>query len=248
MNFYFYVSKIATPLIVPSNFIIFFLILSFYFGFYRKKNFFIKFFKLFFIIFSVISITPVGHNLVYFFLEKDFYNSKIPNKVDYIFVISGSPSRIIKAIDLKNNLSLKEIKIIYSSGIAYLDKKNSKDVEIDFVEKMILNSKIDKNHIIFLPKARNTYENFKRLNEFLIEEDKKESKILLVTSAFHINRSLLMAKKYKLDISSYPSEFITKKYSVGIVNSYQRINFLYNLRAFDIFVKELISTTFSKFL
>ena len=161
MNFYFYVSKIATPLIVPSNFIIFFLILSFYFSFYRKKIFFIKLFKLFFIIFSVISITPVGHNLIYFFLEKDFYHSKIPNKVDYIFVISGSPSRIIKAIDLKNNLSLKEIKIIYSSGIAYLDKKNSKDIEIDFVEKMILNSKIDKNHIIFLPKARNTYENFK---------------------------------------------------------------------------------------
>ena len=106
MDLYFYISKIATPLIVPSNIIIFLLIIFFYIGFIKNKFFFKKFFTFIFVIFSIISILPVGHNLIYFFLEKDFYSPKVPSKVDYIFVISGSPSRIIKAIDLKNNLSL----------------------------------------------------------------------------------------------------------------------------------------------
>ena len=248
MDLYFYISKIATPLIVPSNIIIFLLIIFFYIGFIKNKFFFKKFFTFIFVIFSIISILPVGHNLIYFFLEKDFYSPKVPSKVDYIFVPSGSVNRTIFAMNFMRESDLKKVKIIYSSGIAYLDKNNSKDSENNSAKNLILTSKINEDNIIFLPDARNTFENFKRLNEFLIKKDKTNSKILLITDAFHMNRSLMMAKKFNLNISSLPSSYITKQDSVGLINSYQNISIVKNLSKFDIFIKELISTSFSRLL
>ena len=248
MDLYFYISKIATPLIIPSNILIFLLISFFYMGFIKNKIFFRKFFTFVFIIFSIISIFPIGQNLTYFFLEKKFYSSKVPSEIDYIFVPSGSLSRIVFAMNLVKVADLKEVKILYSSGIAYLDKNKSRDSETDLTKKIIDGSSINKDRIIFLPDARNTLENFKRLNEFLIKKDKIDSKILLITSASHMNRSLLIAKKFNLNIYSLPSGFTTKQDSTGLINSYQNLNFTNNLKKFDGFIKELISTAISRLL
>ena len=248
MDLYFYISKIVTPLLVPSNILIFLLIIFFYIGFIKNKFFFRKYFTIVFIIFTIISIFPIGNNLIYFFLEKKFYSSKAPSKVDYIFVPSGSINRIVFAMNLLNDADFKEVKIIYSSGIAYLDKNNSKDSESKLAKDIISSSSIIKDSVIFLPNARNTLENFKRLNEFLLKKKRTNSKILLITDAFHMNRSLMIAKKFNLNISGLPSSFSTKQDSTGIINLYQGINFTNNLRKFDIFVKEMISSSFSRLL
>ena len=144
--------------------------------------------------------------------------------------------------------NLKEVKILYSSGVAYLNKNKSKDSETDLTKKIIDGFSISKDRIIFLPDARNTMENFKRLNEFLIKKDKINSKILLITSASHMNRSMLIAKKFNLNIYSLPSDFTTKQDSTGLINSYQNLNFTNNLKKFDGFIKELISTAISRLL
>ena len=247
-DLYFYISKIVTPFIIPSNILTFLLIIFFYIGFIKNKIYVRKFFISIFIIFSTISIFPIGNNLIYFFLEKRFYNPEIPNKIDYIFVPSGSIKRTIFALNFLNNSNLKEVKIIFSSGIPYLDQNNSKDSETSIVKSLVSSSKISSENIIFLPNARNTFENFKRLNEFLIEKNKGQSKILLITDAFHMKRSLMMAKKFNINISSLPSNFLTKKDSVGLINTYQNISIVNNLRDFDTFIKELISTSISRFL
>ena len=224
------------------------LIFFFYIGFFKKKIFYKKVFTFIFIIFSIISVLPVGHNLIYFFLVKKFNFVKIPVKVDYIFVPSGSLQRVIYAINLKNNSSLKSVKILYSSGSAYLDKSMGKDTETDLIKNLILSSNLNKDNIIFLPDARNTYENFKRLNEYLIKKDKSDSKILLITDAFHMSRSLMLAEKFNLNISGLPSSYITMQNPTGLINSYQSLRFTGNLSKFDIFIKELISKFFSVFL
>ena len=247
-DLYFYISKIVTPFIIPSNILTFLLIIFFYIGFIKNKIYVRKFFISIFIIFSTISIFPIGNNLIYFFLEKKFYNPEIPNKIDYIFVPSGSIKRTIFALNFLNNSNLKEVKIIFSSGIPYLDQNNSKDSGTSIVKSLVSSSKISSENIIFLPNARNTFENFKRLNEFLIEKNKGQSKILLITDAFHMKRSLMMAKKFNINISSLPSNFLTKKDSVGLINTYQNISIVNNLRDFDTFIKELISTSISRFL
>ena len=247
-DLYFYISKIATPLIVPSNILIFLLIFFFYISFLKNKTFVRKFFIYIFIIFTTISVFPIGNNLIYFFLEKKFYFPQTPSKIDYIFVPAGSIKRTITALNFLNNSNLKEIKIIFSPGIPYLDKNKSIDSEANLVKSLISSSKIGSENIIFLPEARNTFENFKRLNEFLTKKNKDQSKILLITDAFHMKRSLMMAKKFNLNISSLPSSYITKKDSVGLINFYQNISVVNNLRNFDTFIKELISINTSRFL
>jgi uncharacterized SAM-binding protein YcdF (DUF218 family) len=98
MNLYFYASKIITPLILPSNFFIFALIIFFYLGILKKKEKFKKIFSIFFVLFSLISLLPLGENLIYYVLEKSYKNNKLPKNIDYIFVPSGSPERIVQAI------------------------------------------------------------------------------------------------------------------------------------------------------
>ena len=247
MDAYFYISKIFTPLIVPSNFFIFILIISFYFGIYKKRIFFKKIFVTIFILFSIISTIPVGSSLIFFFLERDFIDAKVQKDLNYIFVPSGGHDRLIAAIRIKNEYNLDSVKIIYSTGKAFIEKDKATDVELLFVNNLILNSKIKKQDIIFLPEARNTLENFKRLNEYLILVNKKSSKILLITHGYHLKRSLMLASKYELQIYPFSSSLIHTKNEKSIINSYQAISFLHNLRLFDIFAKELISASITYF-
>ena len=247
LNTYFYISKIFTPLIIPSNFIILILILSFYLGIYRNKIFFKKIFIIFFIFFSIVSVTNIGKNLIYYFLEKDFINAKIEKDLDYIFVPAGGEDRLITAIRIKNSYNLINTKIIYSTGIAYLDKKNSRDGELQFTKNLIANSKIEKEDIIFLPEARNTLENFTELNKYLLKTDEKKSKILLITHGYHLKRSIMLANKYKLNVYPFSSKNISSSNTKGMVNSYQKIEFIGNLKKFDVFSKELLSIFFSYF-
>ena len=101
---------------------------------------------------------------------------------------------------------------------------------------------------MYLPEARNTFENFEQLNKYLIRIKKKNSKILLITHAYHIKRSLIISKKFNLDIHPYPSFFFSKRDSMGFINSYQNISVVRNLSNFDAFIKELISSMFTSFL
>ncbi len=193
------------------------------------------------------SILPIGKGLFYYFYEKDFYEQEIAKNIDYIFVPSGGEDRLISAIDIKNKHKLDNIKILYSSGNPYLDKKNAVDKERAIIKSIINNSKIDNTDIVILPEARNTLENFKRLNEYLTKINKKNSNILLITHAYHIKRCLYISKRYDFNIFPYASSYFTKNFSTGLINSYQRICVICNLRFIDLFAKESLSLIFIKF-
>jgi len=68
MNLYFYASKILGPLIIPSNFLILGLVIFFYLGVWKNKDNFKKIFSIFFVIFSMISLLPIGNKLIYYVL------------------------------------------------------------------------------------------------------------------------------------------------------------------------------------
>ena len=247
MDYYFTISKLLTPLVLISNFLVGSLVISFYFGVLKNKIFFKKIFIILFVIFFVISVFPMGKLLTYYFLEKNFYKQIVPKNINFIFVPSGSQERLISAIDIKNKYKLEDVKILYSSGNPYLDKKNSIDQERLIINTIIENSKINPSDIIFLPEARNTFENIIRLNDYLLQIDKKNSKILLISQAFHLKRCLIISKKYNLNISGYASSYLTKNFSTGIVNSYQKACVTCNLSYIDRFFKESLSILFAKF-
>jgi uncharacterized SAM-binding protein YcdF (DUF218 family) len=239
MNLYFYASKILAPLILPSNFLILALIVFFYLGVWNNKEKFKKIFYIFFLIFSIISIFPMGNFLINHGLEKSYRNSKLPNRLDYIFVPSGNYERIITAIKIRKNYLPNEVKIIYSHGDATIDKKNSNNkIYNELVQTIISISNIDKKDIVSLPDARNTIENFKQLNKYLSGD--KSKKILLVTNAFHMKRSLVIAEKYKIQVQAFPSSFYTSNRYFSLINYYQGMSFQKNLFYFDVFVRELL--------
>ena len=238
MNLYFYVSKIITPLLLPTNILFFLLILFVYLIVWKNKNKFKKIFCIFFIIFSFISLLPVGKGLIGHLLEKEYRNNQLPNNIDYIFVPSGDLKRVGKAIKIKNYYSTNKVKIVYSSGNAYLDPANSKDFKSALDQAVLMNSNIDKKDIIILPNARNTIENFKQLKIFLSED--KNKKILLVTSAFHMKRSLVIAEKNGIKMQGYPSSFVVRHNSFSFINFYQDIDVQKNLYYFNIFFKEIM--------
>ena len=244
---YFTISKLLTPLVLISNFFIIILGISFYFGILSKKKIFKKIFIILFITFTVISVFPIGKLLTYYFLEKNYFEKKIPKNINFIFVPSGSIERLISAIDVKNKYDLKDVKILYSSGNPYLDKKNSLDEDSLLMITIIENSKIDPSDIIFLPEARNTFENIERLNEYLIKNNSLNSNILLISQAFHLSRCLIISKKYDLNISGYASSYFTKNTSTGLINSYQKASVAINITYMDRFFKESLSLIYAKF-
>ena len=244
---YFTISKLLTPLVLISNFFIIILGISFYFGILSKKKIFKKIFIIIFITFNVISVFPIGKLLTYYFLEKNYFEKKIPKNINFIFVPSGSIERLISAIDVKNKYDLKDVKILYSSGNPYLDKKNSLDEETLITRTIIENSKIDYSDIIFLSEARNTFENIKRLNEYLVKTNSQNSKILLISQASHLKRCLIISKKYNLNIFVYASSYDSKNSSTGILNNYQKACVTCNLRNVDRFFKETLSLIYAKF-
>ena len=187
---------------------------------------------------------PVGKGLIGHLLEKEYRNNQLPNNIDYIFVPSGDLKRVGKAIKIKNYYSTNKVKIIYSSGNAYLDPVNSKDFESALDQAVLMNSNIDKKDIIILPNARNTIENFKQLKIFLSEN--KNKKILLVTSAFHMKRSLVIAEKNAIKMQGYPSSFVVRQNSFSFINFYQGIDVQKNLYYFNIFFKEIMGIFLAK--
>jgi len=89
-----------------------------------------------------------------------------------------------------------------------------------------------------LPGARNTIENFKQLKLYLAKESNK--KVLLITSTYHMKRSLIIARKYDLKLVGFTPTTSKKNNSFSLINFYQHINFKQNLSSFDIFLRELI--------
>lgn len=242
MNLYFYTSKFLAPLLLPSNFLFLSLVVFFYLGILRNRKNFKKIFYIFFITFSSISLFPIGENLIFHSLEKNYKDAKIPKNIDYIFVPGGDDMRIIQAIKLKNQYFPTKVKIIYSGGSGLLDK-NTQDKGTLFVQTTIKNLNIDKKDIIFLPDSRNTIENFKQLERYLAKGRNK--KILLVTSAFHMKRSLIIAKKKNIEAYGYPSNFYTGNY-FSLIDYYQMIDISRNLFYFNVFFKELVGIFVAK--
>ena len=89
-----------------------------------------------------------------------------------------------------------------------------------------------------MPNARNTIENFKQLKLFLAKESNK--KVLLVTSTYHMKRSLIIARKFDLKFVGFLPITSKKNNSFSLVNFYQHINFKANLSSFDLFFRELV--------
>ena len=148
--------------------------------------------------------------------------SEVPES-DYIVVLSGmvhfvkdnvyewsDPDRFFAGIKLLN--ANKGRKIIYTGGLLPWELK--KKTEGELLKNKSLEFGVDENDILTTKKVQNTYEEANAIF-YLIN---KKSKIILVTSAFHMNRATFLFKKHGFKVFPYPVDFEFKNNKITILD------------------------------
>ena len=248
---FFYLSKILWFVINPFNFMLF-LIFGGLLSHLLQKNLLSKlFYFIFFIFFIISSVVPTGRFMLHS-LEKNFHNQhSLPNEVEGVLILSGSIDGILSkeynTIHLNENAErlfesialinmYPKAKIIFSGGPAYIF--NKKIIQVDLAEEFFSKLGIDTHKINFESRSRNTYDNI--FFSKIIANPKPKEKWLVVTSAFHMKRTLNIANKLKWNLIPYAVDFKqTKKFSWK-----PSINFLGNIRTFHFASHEWLGLVF----
>lgn len=199
------------------------------------------------IILFLISFFPIG-NIGLKYLENDFIEKLNLEKIDNIIVLSGSEDlettlitnrlnlneaseRLVETVNLGNKF--KQAKIIHVGGNANILRNNKSDL---IVAKKFFNSvKFDISRVLFIGNTRNTIENFSEIRKLNLSG----SSNLLITSAFHMKRALIISKNFDLSLIPYAVDF--RSYSnKTFLNRFQSFNIVSNLTDFNLFFREII--------
>ena len=243
---YFYLSKFLAPLLNLTN-LLFILLIIFYLTNLKKKIRFKFFSNTILILLLLISFFPLG-NLGLKYLEKDYILQDKIYKIDNIVVLAGSEkifsTEITKKLSLNDGserlitsvklaLEYPNSKIYYLGGDGKLVK--SKLNESDVAKIFYSNINFDLKKIIFINDTRNTIENLKAFKNFNTPNQSN----ILITSAFHMKRSMLIAKELDLNIKPYAVDFRSVN-DLNILNYYQMLSIADNLQSLNIFFREII--------
>jgi uncharacterized SAM-binding protein YcdF (DUF218 family) len=240
-------------LIQPSNFLFMMLIIGYLFSKYAHKNskynkFAKKIISLSLIILCFAGFTNLSAWLLWP-IEGRFeqYTNETDNgPYSGIIVLSGSEKsaistsvnqatlnhggeRLIETAALARKLPI--LPIIYTGGgRAEPDELSENDVAKMFFRQ----AAIDFSRIKFDDKAYNTHTNA-TMTKKLIRPD-ENNKWLLITSAFHMPRSVGAFREAAINIQPYPVDYKTTLKYAGIFS----IDFSKNLRNFDLVIHEYI--------
>lgn len=236
----FFLSKFLWLFFNPFTLFVFIFSVGFIFLIFKKYKISIYILSIALFVILFISIFPIGKFGIYL-LEKDFHFKYVyPDKVDGILILSGatdpylskeyesielnsSAERLTESIFLINKY--KNAKIIFSGGSGYLNFPNLDHSEV--AKKFFKRMNIKNEKIIFENKSRNTYENI--LFSKNIANPKKSETWLLVTSASHMKRSILISQKQKWKLIPYPVDFNQPK-NISLTPS---MNFFSNFVSFQ---------------
>ena len=153
-------------------------------------------------------------------------------------VLSGDIKRIIASIELASKH--KNSKIFFTGGNSFLIKKDSLN-ETNRAKEVYKNLNFNLDRITFLGSSRNTIENFEEIKTLNLEN----KNTVLITSAFHMKRSILIGKKFDILFIPYAVDF-RSQVGDNLINRYQKFNISSNLNQFDIFFREIIAIVIFK--
>ncbi len=243
----FYLSKILWTILNPFNLFIFLYLFSFILYFFTLKKLSTVFFLLNFLFLFSISLFPIGNFLIHI-IEKEFHTDiDIPDKLDGILIIGGasnalmfkeynqinlndSAERLVESVNIINKFNTSKVIFSGGSGIINRPDLDHSQVAKSFYKKM----GVDTNRIIFENNSRNTYENIVFSKK--IADPKKNEKWLVITSASHMKRTLLIAEKNNWNMIPYAVDFKNVKNFKLLPN----LKLLSNLNSFQYGVHEWI--------
>jgi len=115
--------------------------------------------------------------------------------------LTESADRLVDAVRLYKLGKAKKILFTGGSGLLF----ESRYKEADLAKGLLLDLGVKEEDLWIESNSRNTWENAKESK--IILEEKQTKSILLVTSAFHMKRSLGCFSKMNLQIFAYPTDY-----------------------------------------
>ncbi len=131
---------------------------------------------------------------------------------DRVFFQHGA-DRVVHAVDLYKRGLLQ--KIIVSGGTGRLITASRK--EADEIWSALILMGVPADRILIENQSRNTYESAKNVQRLL--HDDGQSDLLLITSGFHMRRSLACFKNAGLEVTPFTTDFYThpRYYTVDVL-------------------------------
>lgn len=222
---FFTLSKVLTLFLFPLPFCI---LLGIFLSLFIVKGHRNKFFSILpILVLWTASSFPVCQNLV-ISLEKNFLPVQPENteEADVAIVLGGMINtmtlhekrvelinpveRLTDAIVLYKTGKVKEILFTGGSGVLFFDEVK----EADLAKKFLIDMGVPENKIHIESESRNTYEN--AIYTSKIVEEKKWKKLLLITSAFHMKRSLGVFQKAGMNPVPFPTDYRALKKDIGL--------------------------------
>ncbi len=125
---------------------------------------------------------------------------------DRVYFNKGA-DRVYHALLLYNKKKIS--KILITGGNLGFDPDNKERKESEMLKTYFLNSGVPEKDIILETKAQNTHQNASLTKEKLEELGLLDKKLVLITSAFHMRRSIACFEKVGLKITPFPGDYYT---------------------------------------
>ena len=148
--------------------------------------------------------------------------------------LNAAADRFIQGIKLKE--SGKVTHLLFTGGSANILPNKFNFTEGNWISRELKAFHIPDSTILFEKKSRNTIENI-QFSKKILEAKHLPPPYLLVTSAFHMRRALLICKKEKLNVVAYPCNFFAGK---GIFTFADFIPSAQTLSDWNIYLKEMV--------
>ena len=215
---FFWLSKVLWFIVNPFNVILILLVLGWLLLFKRQKTG-RKLIGIGLIMIFLFGLSPLS-SFMMGLLENRISAGKIPDKIDGIIVLAGmvdmesSRGELIELTDQADRIvqgiiiskQHPEARLIITGGSGYL-KQSENLREADYLEKLAVLLGISTNRLLVERNSRNTHEHAVVMAKMLPD---KNGRWVLITSAFHMPRSLGCFKKEGVNVIPYPVDYKTK--------------------------------------
>lgn len=154
---------------------------------------------------------------------------------DYKYEFGGSVDRFFAGIDLiKNNKASKLVftrgKLPWTIGIS----------EGEYLKKRAIEFGVSEKKIVLTENVQNTEQEAKSIKKLF---PKKNTKLILVTSAFHMQRAVKIFKSENLNVTAYPVDFKRKDNKFTFIDLIPSAS---SLNSTSFFVREIIGRIYYK--
>jgi uncharacterized SAM-binding protein YcdF (DUF218 family) len=233
MNMFFYISKVFWFFIDPSNLLLMALCLGTLLIYHRRERLGRRLLSFTAVMAVIIATVPIGHNLLVVLENRFSAVQTLPGKIDGIIVLGGVVDEVLTkargkisiggAIERLTSFAAlskryPNAKLLFTGGSGKLLSQTIK--EGDVVGSLLVDLGVDVERLIIENQSRNTHENA-LLSKQLVQPLSGEIWIL-ITSAFHMPRSVGVFRQAGWDVIPFPVDYHLKG-DLGLVLTFNLV-------------------------